>query len=178
LEPGIFYLGIIGSVLLVLGAAWPEPVKEIHPIRSMKNWFFAMGGWIMFAYALVSWQAGGAFFFVILETMVVISSVLMLSNAKEKLVLPLLGILSLILIAWSFSLFEGFNTLFFIIGLAGIGLGYTLQAGTVRRHASLTMGSILICVFSFIEASWVFFWLNLFFALFSGYYLFRSLRGN
>jgi hypothetical protein len=46
--------------------------------------------------------------------------------------------------------------------------------GTIRRVLALTLGSALIAIFSYIEASWIFFWLNVFFALFSAYYVARG----
>ena len=51
--------------------------------------------------------------------------------------------------------------------LHGDVLGYELTAGTVKREAALVAGSILIAAFSYLTATWIFFWLNVFFALFS-----------
>ena len=171
----IFLTGLIGSLVLVTGAAWPE-IKEVkHPTKSIKNWLFAIGGFIMFLYALLGYQEGGPIFFVILEILVVISSILMMLNTPDKIDIPLITLSSLGLIIWSLYLFEGYNTVFFIMGLSGIGLGYTFEMGTLRRSLTLTIGSALIALFSYIEASWIFFWLNTFFALFSAYYVYKSL---
>lgn len=171
----IFFTGLIGSLVLVTGAAWPE-IKDVkHPTKSLKNWLFAIGGFIMLLYAIFGYQQGGAIFFVILEILVAISSILMMLNTPDKVDTPILTISSLGLIIWSLYLFEGYNTVFFILGLCGIGLGYAFQMGTLRRSIALTLGSVLIALFSYIEASWIFFWLNVFFAIFSAYYVYKGL---
>jgi hypothetical protein len=171
----IFLTGLIGSLILVTGAAWPEAKDVNHPTKSIKNWLFAIGGLIMFIYAIFGYQQGGPIFFVILEILVVITSILMMLNTPDKVDAGIITISGLGLIVWSLSLFEGYNTIFFILGLSGIGLGYAFQGGTLRRSIALTLGSALIALFSYIEASWIFFWLNLFFAIFSAYYLIKEL---
>ena len=170
----IFLTGLAGSLVLVTGAAWPEKLGQ-HPIKSIKNWLFGIGGLIMLIYAILGYSVGGPIFFIFLEILVVIASVLMMLNISDRIDTAIISIAGLILIIWSLTLFEGYNTIFFIIGLSGIGLGYAFEMGTLRRGVALTLGSMLIALFSYIEASWVFFWLNVFFALFSGYYVLRLL---
>ncbi|MEK7171373.1 MAG: hypothetical protein AAB739_00545 [Patescibacteria group bacterium] len=171
----IFLTGLLGSLVLITGAAWPD-IKDVqHPTKSPKNWLFAVGSFIMFLYAIFGYQQGGSIFFVMLQILVAVSSILMMLNTPDKVDVPILTISSLGLIIWSLYLFEGYNTVFFILGLCGIGLGYAFQMGTLRRSISLTLGSILIALFSYIEASWIFFWLNVFFAIFSAYYLYKGL---
>ncbi len=171
----IFIIGLVGSLVLVTGAAWPEAKDVKHPAKSLKNWLFAMGGFIMLLYSIFSYQQGGPIFFVILQIIVAIASILMMLNTPDKVDLPIIAISGLGLIIWSLYLFEGYNTVFFIIGLSGIGLGYAFQMGTLRRSIALTLGSVLIALFSYIEASWIFFWLNVFFAIFSAYYVYAGL---
>lgn len=171
----IFLTGLIGSLILVTGAAWPEAKDVQHPTKSLKNWLFAIGGFIMLLYAIFNFQQGGPIFFVILEILVVISSILMMLNTPDKVDTAILTTSSLGLIIWSLYLFEGYNTVIFILGLCGIGLGYAFQMGTLRRNIALTLGSGLIALFSYMEASWIFFWLNVFFAIFSAYYLYKGL---
>lgn len=171
----IFATGLIGSLILVTGAAWPEPKKYKHPVKSLKNWLFAIGGFIMLLYAILGHQQGGPVFFVILQTLIAVSSILMMLNTPDKIDIPIISASALALTAWSLYLFEGYNTILFILGLSGIGLGYTFQSGTLRRNFALTLGSILIALFSYIEASWIFFWLNVFFAIFSAYYVYKGL---
>ena len=127
----------------------------------------------MLLYAIFDYQNGGPIFFVIMEILVAISSILMMLNTPDKFDTTLIAISGLGLIAWSLYLFEGYNTVFFILGLCGVGLGYAFETGTLRRGIALTLGSVLIALFSYIEASWIFFWLNIFFAIFSGYYVFK-----
>ena len=168
----IFLTGLLGSLVLITGAAWPD-IKDVqHPTKSIKNWLFAIGSFVMFLYAIFGYQQGGSIFFVILQILVIISSILMMLNTPDKVDIPVLSISSLGLIIWSLYLFEGYNTIFFILGLCGIGFGYAFQMGTLRRSISLTLGSVLIALFSYIEASWIFFWLNVFFAIFSSYYVY------
>jgi len=78
-------------------------------------------------------------------------------------------------VIWSLFLFQGYTTVIFIIGLSITGLGFALEMGTLRRDIALTFGTALIAIFSFMVASWIFFWLNTFFALFSAYYMLKGL---
>ena len=171
----IFLTGIVGSHILVTGAAWPGDKDVNHPAKSLKNWLFAVGGLTMLAYALLGYFAGGPIFFVILEIFIVVASVFMMLNTPDKIDTPIISLIGIGLIIWSLSLFEGYNTIVFILGLSVIGLGYAFTMGTLRRSVALTLGSILIALFSYIEASWIFFWLNVFFALFSAYYVYKGL---
>jgi hypothetical protein len=172
----IFWIGVVGSLILVTGAAWPVDKTVKHPAKSIKNWLFAVGGAFMFAYALLGYLGGGPIFFVFLQVLVAVSSLLMMLNVPDKYDVPIISISGIALIAWSLTLFEGYNTVFFVLGLSGIGLGYAFEMGTLRRVVALTLGSALIALFSYIEASWVFFWLNVFFALFSAYYVVKGLN--
>lgn len=171
-----FLTGLVGSLILVTGAAWPEQKKLKSPRASIKNWLFAVGGLLMLLYAIMGYQAGGPVFFVFLEILVMIATFLMMLDTDDRLDAGVIGGSGLLFIVWSLTLFEGYNTIFFIIGLSGIGLGYAFEIGSLRRDVMLTVGSGLIALFSYIEASWIFFWLNTFFALFSGYYLMKSLQ--
>jgi hypothetical protein len=171
----ILLTGIVGAFILVVGSAWPEPKKVDHPAKSLKNWLFAIGGFIVFLYAILNYQAGGPIFFVFLQILVAISSILMMLNTSDVVDTIIIAISGSVLIAWSLYLFEGYNTIFFVFGLSGVGLGFAFEMGTLRRGIALTLGSILIALFSYIEVNWIFFWLNVFFALFSGYYVVKGL---
>jgi|SaaInlStandDraft_6_1057023.scaffolds.fasta_scaffold142342_1 hypothetical protein len=170
----IFFTGLIGSLILVTGAAWPENPK-VHPAASIKNWLFGIGGFFMLGYSIMNYLEGGPVFFIFLQALVAVSTILMMLNVRDSIDVPVISISAIALTIWSLYLFEGYNTIFFIIGLSGIGLGYAFDMGTLRRGLSLTIGSVLIAIFSYIEASWIFFWLNVFFALFAGYYVVRDL---
>jgi len=174
----LFLTGLLGSLILVTGAAWPVKTNIKHPALSSKNWLFAIGGFIMLIYAFLGYQQGGAIFFVFFEVLVLIASILMMLNTSDKVDFPIITICGLGLIIWSLYLFEGYNTIFFILGLSGIGLGYAFQMGTLRRSIALMFGGALIALFSYFEASWVFFWLNSFFALFSAFYVYKGLLKN
>jgi len=168
----VFLIGVIGALVLVTGAAVPAK-RVAHPVKSLKNWLFAIGGLIMLAYAILNYLAGGSVFFIFLQALVNVSSVLMMLNVPDKIDTPIIVAAGIILIIWSLRLFEGYNTIFFVVGLSGVGVGYVLETGTVRRNLILALGSVLIAIFSYIEASWIFFWLNAFFAIFSGYYAWK-----
>lgn len=166
-----FITGLLGSLILVVGAAWPLEKKISHPTQSIKNWLLAIGGLIMFLYSALGYMAGGPIFFVILEIMVVLASIMMMMDLNDRIDTIAISTSALALIIWSLTLFEGYATIIFILGLASIALGYALKGGTIKRNIALTIGSILIAIFSYMGASWIFFWLNVFFALFSGYYV-------
>jgi hypothetical protein len=170
----IFLTGLVGSLILVAGAAWPDPIKISHPAKSTKNWLFAVGGLAMLMYAIFGYQQGGPIFFVILEILVAISCTLMMLNTPDKIDTIVLGISGAGLGIWSLYLFEGYNTIIFILGLVVVALGYAFQMGTLRRSVALTLGSVFIAIFSYLEASWIFFWLNAFFAVFSAYYVYKG----
>ncbi len=168
--------GLLGSLVLVTGAAWPEKKGKHTPMQSTKNWLFAIGGVLMLLYAVLGWMVGGPIFFVFLEILVVVASVMMMGGVDDRIDTAVISLLGLAFIIWSLTLFEGYNTVFFIIGLSGVGLGYAFDMGTLRRSVALTVGSVLIALFSYIEASWIFFWLNTFFAIFSMYYVILGLK--
>lgn len=170
--------GILGALVLVIGAAYPIK-KTKHPIYSVKNWLFAIGGFLMLIYSILNYSYNnGAIFFIFLQALVNVSSLFMMTKTSERVSTPIIIFLSLGLIIWSLRLFTGYDTLFFIIGLSGIALGYALNPGTARRNIALTVGSILIALFSYLAGDWIFFWLNVFFAVFSGYYSWKLLAGS
>lgn len=171
----IFFTGIVGSLVLVTGAAWPE-IKDVnHPTKSIKNWLFAVGGLVMLLYAVLGYQQGSPIFFVFLEILVLVANILMMLNTDDRFNTVVIVLSGLALVVWSLSLFVGYNTILLILGLSVLGLGYAFKMGTVRRSVALTLGSILIVFYSYLEASWIFFWLNIFFAVFSGYYVTKAL---
>jgi hypothetical protein len=159
-------IGIAGGVILVAGAAFPE--RAVRPYRSVKDWLFAVGGIFTLAYSIMNYLAGGTVFFVFLQGLVNLSSVFMMFEVDERIGTPIIGLGGLGLIVWSLWLLPGYSTIFFILGLAGIAMGYCSKGGTSHREFALALGSALITYFSYIENNQVFFWLNLFFALFAG----------
>jgi hypothetical protein len=130
----------------------------------------------MLAYASLNYLAGGPVFFVFLQSLAVFASILMMLDTPNKVAIPLICTTGAVLIIWSLYLFDGYNNIFFILGLTGIGIGYTLSSASSARPLALTAGAALIAIFSLITASWIFFGLNVFFAIFSAYYALRALR--
>lgn len=167
--------GLIGSLVLVTGAAWPEPRYGNHPASSVKNWLFTIGAIIMLLYAVLGYLDGGPVFFIFLETLVAIACVLMMLNTPDKIDTPIIALVGLGLVIWSLSLFEDYGTILFIGGLCILSLGYAFRTSSLRRSVALTLGSAFIAYFSYLEASWIFFWLNVFFALFSAVPLVKKL---
>ena len=171
-----FWIGIIGSLILVTGAAWPGEVEHTAPVKSTKNWLFAIGGLAMLAYAILnSIYHQAPFFFIIFELFIAITSVLMMLDTDDRVDTIIVSIAAIAFIIWSLFLFDGYSTIIFIIGLCITGLGFAFKMGARRRDIALTLGSAIIALFSYLVASWIFLWLNTFFAIFSGYYLYKSL---
>lgn len=172
----VFLTGLISSIILVIGSAWPDPKKNIKPIRTFKHWIFGIGNFGMLAYAsLAFFLEANPIFFVILEILCAASSVLILANVKEKISTRLIMVSALALLVWSFFLFEDTTTVFFILGLSALAVGFTSK-DSVKRNAVFLIGCILISTFSFIKGDMIFFWLNAIFGLFSGFYLLKALR--
>ena len=167
IEP-TFLIGLVGSIILVIGAALPDRAHK-HPYTSRKNWCFAIGALFMATFSTLNYLAGGPIFFIFLQALVILSSVFMMLDVDDRIDSTVTILAAIGLIVWSFYLSQGWETLVFILGLVGIALGYELKGGTVKREVALTVGSILIAAFSYLTATWIFFWLNVFFALFSGW---------
>ena len=55
----------------------------------------------------------------------------------------------------------------FVIAFIMLCLGYAYKMNTVRRFVFLAIGGALIALSSYLDASWIFFRLNIFFSLFS-----------
>lgn len=167
-----FLLGLVGSLILVTGAALPDRPHK-HPYQSRKNWCFGIGAVFMATYSTLNWMAGGPIFFIFLQALVILSSIFMMLDVDDRIDTPIIIAAAAGLVGWSFYLSQGWETLIFILGLVGIALGYELKGGTVKRELALVTGSILIAAFSYLSATWIFFWLNVFFALFSGWQVWR-----
>jgi len=171
----IFLTGVWGGLVVVLGAAFPE--EKGRPITSTKDWLLATGALILMTYAVLNYLFGtGSLFFVFLEGLVIVASVLMMLDTSDKIDTIVLGLAGLGFVAASLLLYEGLSTVYFILGLTGVALGYALKTGSIQRFTSLVIGSVLIAWFSYLSADWIFFGLNVFFAVFSAYYLVKVLR--
>lgn len=170
----IFALGVLGGLVLVVGSALPEN-KNSTALSSKRNWWFATGNLAMFAYALLNWYFNaGAVFFVILETLIVIATILMLRPITANKSALIFGLAGAGLSLFSLTLFEGYQTLIFVAGLSIVSLGFSLAPHEPKRNLVLALGSLLIAIFSYLSADWIFFWLNAFFALFSAYHFWKK----
>jgi len=174
----IFNLGVLGGIVLVLGALYPAKKIEI-PRNSVKNWLFATGAIILFAYAVLNYLYGsGTLFFAILEILALVSSGLMLGGIPAKISTKIISALGIGLVGWSILIAKDFFAGIFILGLVIVSWGYVLPSGTVKRNLLLAIGSIFIALFSYLGNAWVFFWLNIFFAGFSFYHAWKLKKGT
>lgn len=172
----IFIIGLTGAITLILGAAWPETTDK-KPFLSIKNWLLAIGALFMLTYSITGYiYQETPVFFIFLQSLIIISSIFMMTGANPKTSSWAIGLAGTGLIIWSIYLFKSYNTIIFILGLIGIAFGYSLPENTVKRFLAFVLGSILISLFSYIGKNWIFFWLNLFFAIFSTYYLAQKIR--
>ena len=173
-----FFIGLLWSIILVIGAARPEPKKVIKPIQSTKNRLFFMGAIFMLTFSWLGYYNGWSIFFFILEIFMILSSILMMLGTKDKINTLILSASGLALIIRSWFLFQWYSTMIFIIWLIGIWLGYAFKMGSIRREGALVLWSLLVALFSFLEPNRIFFRLNIFFALFSSYYLVKAIQNN
>ncbi len=153
------FLGLAGSALLIAGV--------ITASVQWKNGLFAAGNAGMFLYALLGSLAGGSVFFLILQIFIALSTVSMLLHIPDRYDTTILAVGGLALVGWSLSLFEGFRTALFVIGLVLLGIGFAMDPGTVKRDLFLLLGSAVIATFSYLMRDWIFFGLNAVFALLS-----------
>lgn len=167
--------GIMGSIVLLIGAIWPlEKTKE--PTKSVKNWLFASGSFIMLLYAVLGYLSGGSVFFIVLELQVLLAVALMFLGTKDRVNSRLISIAGLLLIIRSVFLFGWANMVLFIFAFIVLWLGYAFKMNTIRRYLWLAIGGALIALSSYLDASRIFFRLNIFFSVFSLYYAIKLIR--
>lgn len=171
----IFLTGLIGSLFLVTGAAWKNPKKNQHPAKSIKNILFAIGNILMLIFAVFGYLEGSPIFFIFGESLIGVSTVFMLLNANDRWTSLGVGLAGFGFLLWSLILFEDLDTVWFVLGLTSLSIGFILKK-TFQRNLILAIGSAFLALFSYFEASWIFFWLNLFFSLFSIYHVVKAGR--
>ncbi len=162
-------LGVLGAIVLLIGAAFP-PKKNEH----ITEWLFIFGNALMFFYALLNYlHAKGLFFFILLQILVNVGGWLGLAKLKQGVKSKVVGLLGLAMILWSLFLFEDTSNIFFIIGLTLLALGFAFDKGR-SKQLLLTIGSSLVAYFSYVVWDPVFLVLNSFFALFAAYYYLKK----
>ncbi len=165
-----FYIGLTGVVVLVLGYAWPAK-KIKNPRKSLKNWLFVFGAFVMLIYSYLNYLLGGTIFYIFLQLLANLASLFLMLRINKKLSIIFILFSSVAFIAASLFYFEDLNTVLFIVGLSLIAVGYILDSGTVKRNTMLCLGSIFIAVFSYTEGNMIFFWLNVLCSSFSIYHI-------
>lgn len=128
----------------------------------------------MFSYALLNYVDGGSIFFILLQILIGVSTVVMLLNRNDTTGAMVIAFCGGALVVYALYLFRDASTLLFVIGLCTLGVGYALNMANIWRQVVLTLGSLLIAWYSLIEGDQIFLWLNVFFALFSGYYAWKE----
>ncbi len=166
-DPELF--GVLGALILVIGAAWPVKTTG-HPILSRKNQLFAAGNVCMFAYAISHYFLGGSVFFILLQVLIMTSTVLMLLDTNDVLDASILAGVGSAMAMYGLLLFRDYTTAIFTLGLVTLGVGFALNMASMWRQVALAGGSVLIAWFSFLVSDDIFLWLNVFFAIFSGYH--------
>ncbi len=173
----IFCIGLLGAIVLVLGSAWPEGSAD-KPSK-VKGWLFVIGASIMTMYSILGYCfKDGVIFFIFFQLFATSASILGMTKISPRTSTIITLISGAVFLAWSLILFESLVTAIFIVGLIGIALGYVQPWHTVRRSFFLAVGGAFIAIFSFIESDWIFFGLNVFFAIFSGYYMAKAMRAR
>lgn len=169
-------IGIIGWVLLVIGAAYPRE-KVVANAKSVKNWLFSIGSWLLLVYALMGYLAGGPVLLLGVEVMIVLGCIMMLLDIKPMMARWIVSILWVILLVRAFTSLWGIDTMMlFILGGAALGLGYVSPMESLWRNLALTIGGILAIIFSYLGASRILFWLNVGFAAFCLYSTILNLK--
>lgn len=153
------WIGWLGALILVTGAATVSSER--------KNLLFALGNACMFTYALLGSLRGEPVFFFILQSFILLATVCMFLKVPESSATPILAIGAILLILWSLSFSQDYATAIFVVGLGLLGIGFAMHSGTRRREVALMAGSAVIAVFSFLVREWVFFVLNILFAVLS-----------
>ena len=170
-------IGIVGWIVLIIGAAWPiETTKK--PTKSVKNRLFGIGWCIMLLYSILWYLSWLSIFFIFLQILIFIASILMMLNTDDRIDASILSVSGIILIILSLYMFQWYTTIIFIFGLAWLGLWYAFKMNTLRRNLALMIWGILVAVFSYLDANRIFFWLNIFFWLFSLYYVIKIIRSH
>jgi len=164
-------LGILGGVLLVLGSAWPESKKELPSYAEPKSLILAGGGLFMLFYTLFYILDDGPLFFLFLQLFANLGAIFMLLDVDDRIDTTVMTLGGLLFMGLSLWFYEDLTTLYFIAGLLGVGLGYVIHRGSVWRQVAFFFGSALITYYSCLSGSWIFFWLNVFFAVFSLMYI-------
>lgn len=78
----ILLTGMWGGLVAVVGAAYPEE-KVKNPLHSTKNWLLGIGAFLLLIYASLNYAfASGSFFFILLEALVVVASVMMMVDVR------------------------------------------------------------------------------------------------
>ncbi len=165
------FVGTLGAIILVTGAAWP--ISTGHPGKSIKNWLFLIGAIFMLGYSSWSYYLGGVIFFIFLQLFVLTSNISLVINLNKKWAQPLVIVAGIVFTLISLYLLEDSTTIPFILGLSTLAYGYVSDPATQKGEIFLTIGSILLSIFSYLVGDMVFFALNAFFTVFSAYYVWK-----
>lgn len=163
-------IGIIWGIILVFGAARQEKNTPIHPRNSVKERLFAIWWIIMFIYSIFHYFEGGSPLYILLEIFICIASRLKMMKEQWKNDMRTLWFLGASLITISYLINQTEQIIRFISWFIIVSLWYISKGGTTNRNAALTIWWLLISIFSYLEMSWIFFAVNVFFTFFAAHY--------
>lgn len=168
-------IGLIATIFLVIGALYPiEKVEK--PVYSVKNWIFTVGSLIMLGYAIAGYLAWWGIFFIYLELLIALACLLMMLDIDDRRDGSIILLLGIGLLIRGFLSSQWPNITLFTVAFIVLGLGYVFDMNSIRRYVGLTLWGALIALASYAAGGWTFFWLNLFFAIFSLYYTIILIR--
>lgn len=162
-------LGILGSLVLTVGAALPEASsKKVASYKVPKNLILSLGNLMIITYAILNYLISDASpLYVFLEGLILLATIFMLLDIPDRVEIPAVIIATLAALGLSFWWSQDLSVWWFVLGLGGVSLGFILPPTGSIRSIAFTVGSGFICIFSFLHSDWVFFGLNLAFALVS-----------
>ncbi len=144
------YIAFIGIIVGVLYERW-------------RNILLTVGGATLACYSEFFFKD---IVFTALQALLTVSGVMQLARVKHRV--SIATMLALTVVVLSLLLLGGalqsMNTVVGVGGLLGITFGIVLLP---RRNAFvlMTLGGVLLIAYAWVVGAWVFFWLNIFFAL-------------
>jgi hypothetical protein len=173
-----FLIGIVWSIALIIWAAYPDSWKNKNPTKSIKNQLFTLWSVVMLIFSILWYLQWWDILFILLQILILISCVLMMIDIDDKIDSIIIWISWITLIWLSIFFSNSYNTIIFILWLIWLWLGYAFKMWSLRRDIALTLWSLSVVIFSYLEWNLIFLRLNIFFCLFSLYYTIKRFQKN
>lgn len=146
-----FIIGVVGAVCTVIGAGWPDKVPK-KPRFSVKNRLFFVGNTLVFCYSVLLAREGGTVFFLYLESVVMLGTILMMTTIPKIYNVIATSVLGLFFVFRVLLGTQDRQTLIFVVGLTGLTIGFVSPAATLQREGALTLGSIGVAIYSYVTS--------------------------